>query len=218
MSSMSIINIKPNVNLSHSNILKERKFLPNTELEYRIGNYLLDKSDEQIDLTVHVDMVQSKGDFSLGLSDYELKENRGALSSGSISLEMINTDTMEPSGLMRSVLDEVQYFLIYLPVYTKYDKYKKTYVDSYNYRHKELKNNLILFNTIKLYEYLISREELEARNNKERYSNALCYKLPVSYIKDSKRVDELIVDRWIVEEQELNKITIPDQLYSLFKS
>ena len=204
MNTSKIINVDENYIITHSDSLKERKFLENTKLEYRISRYLQNrKADSKV--TLFADLVQNKGDFQINEKTWELKENKGALSSGYISLEVIHTRKKEMSGLLKSVNDGVDNFAIYLSTYSSYTK-----------RYKSLENEFLVFDTQELYNWVISQNEIKAENNKEKYSNALCYKIPVRYVKDSIAFNKLFKSIKI-DSNELNKIQIPDQLYGLFE-
>ena len=204
MNKFNQINVDENYSITHSDCLKEKKFLNNTILEYRISRYL-QKIKPDYKVTLYVDLVQNNGDFKLGDKNWELKENRGALSSGYISLEIINTRKKELSGLLKSVKDGVDRFSIYLPTY-------KTYTT----RYKSLVNNLLIFKTEELYNWVISQNEIKAENNKETYSNALCYKIPVKYVNDSVQFKSLY-NKVIIDENELENIKVPSELYNLFQ-
>ena len=192
--------------LHHSNKKKSRHFLPNTIEEYRVGYYLWKQCPEPREYILDVSWEQNTGDFSIGNDSFEHKGNRGALSSGYISLEVMKTDTIEVSGLGKSNLDKVDYFLIYLPVY-----------QNYKGKFPHLVDNLLMFRTNELYQWVRNREELNAVNNNFINSNALCYKVPIRYIEDCESFKNLIVKKWHMPEAELNKIKIPKEIYSLFQ-
>ena len=196
-----------NFTITHSEKLKSKDFLWNTILEYRIARYLQREIYNNSDAKLFADLVQDKGDFELNNKTWELKENKGSLSSGYLSIEVINTQYRKASGLLRSALDRVDKFAIYLSSY-----------ENFNKRHKKVKDKLIVFNTKDLYEWIISQEEIKAENNKEVFSNALCYKIPVKYITDSASFSSLIIESYDIPEQELKEIKIPKELFSLFET
>ena len=200
------IELENGVTLHHSNKKKVRHFLPNTIEEYRIGYHLWKQCKESRTFVLDVSWDQDKGDFTIGNDSFEYKSNRGALSSGNISLEVLNTGKCETSGLIKSYTDKVDYFLIYLPAYS-----------NYNGKYNHLVDSLLLFRTNELYTWVKNREELTAVNNNYKDSNALCYKVPVKYIEDCESFKKLIVKKWVVRESELNKIKIPKELYTLFQ-
>ena len=207
MDTPNTIKYDENYLITHSNELKSRDFLWNTIGEFRISRYLQTKKYNNVDSVLFADLVQSNGDFKIGDKTWELKENKGSLSSGYLSLEVINTQNRKPSGLLKSALDRVDKFAIYLSSYPKFNK-----------RHKKVKDKLIVFNTKDLYEWIISQEEIKAENNKEVYSNALCYKIPVKYITDSASFSSLIIESYDIPEEELREIKAPQELYNLFEA
>ena len=196
-----------NVTLIHSGKLKAKHFLFNTEEEYRVGYYLWEKRNKSVDFVLDVSWEQEAGDFTLADKSFELKSNRGAISSSHLSFEVLNTSTCEASGLFRSYLDGVDYFLVYLPVY-KNSKGK----------YKDLVDRLLVFNTSKLYHWIKNCEEICARNNNFLHSNALCYKVPLKYALDSKSFNDTIVDQIHIPESDLQLIEIPREVYSLFQN
>ena len=117
----------------------------------------------------------------------------------------MNTSTCEASGLFKSYIDDVDYFMVYLPVY-----------NNYKGKYKHLVDKLLVFNTSKLYSWVKNREELSAKNNNFLNSNALCYKVPVRYIEDCLSFQELIIEQIDLPESVLQNIKVPKQLYSLF--
>ena len=196
-----------NVTLLHSDKLKARHFLYNTIEEYRVGHFLWERTNKEKDFVLDVSWVQGAGDFTLADKSFELKSNRGALSSSYLSLEVMNTSTCEASGLFKSYLDKVDYFLVYLPVYKNYKG-----------KYQNLVNKLLVFNTFKLYSWVKNQEEISAKNNNFMHSNALCYKVPVKYILDSASFQETIIEQIDLPESELEKISIPKEIYSLFEN
>ena len=87
--------INSGFSISHGDDLKDRKFYKNTVREYQVGCFLQNESKSNKHLTLHVDFVQSKGDFSIGTDGFELKENPGAVTEGFISFEVLNTQKVE---------------------------------------------------------------------------------------------------------------------------
>ena len=200
------IELENGIKLLHSDELKDRKFLWNTITEYRVGYWMLQHLYKENQLVLDVSFTQDKGDFTLNEASFEFKENRGALSCGYISLEILNTSKCEPSGLLKSVNDKVNYFLIYLPVYKQFKGHNSNLMDT-----------LLLFRTNDLYQWVRNRDEITAYNNYDKLSNALCYKVPVKYITDCESFKNLIIKQWHLPEHELKAIDIPSQLYGLFK-
>lgn len=194
------------VTLLHSENPKPAYFTYNTEVEYRIGYYLWSNQGKKNEYILDARWVQDSGDFTIGKKSFELKENRGSLHSGEISLEVLDTKKAKVSGLTKSYQDKVDYFSIYLPTY-----------DNYRGRYDEYVDNLLIMDTKKLYEWVIQKEELAARNNKFLESNALCFKIPVNYITDSASFQELIIKRVHIPEDELRQIDIPEELYQIFQ-
>jgi|13_taG_2_1085334.scaffolds.fasta_scaffold21845_2 hypothetical protein len=205
---MKLLNLEldNNVTLLHSDKKKARHFLYNTIEEYRVGYFLWERTNKEKKFVLDVSWEQNTGDFTLADKSFELKSNRGALSSSALSFEVLNTSTCEPSGLFKSFMDNVDYFCVYLPVY-------KNYKGKYSH----LVNKLLVFNTFKLHSWIKDREEISAKNNNFLHSNALCYKVPVKYIEDCKSFNELIIDQVDIPETELEKISIPKEIYSLFQ-
>ena len=197
--------INDNFSISHGDELKDRKFYNNTVREYQVGCFLQNESKSNKHLTLHVDFVQSKGDFSIGTDGFELKENPGAVTEGFISFEVLNTQKVEISGLMASYKDGVKFFLVYIP--------QSTYL---NKRYTKYQNKLLLFETKELYEWIISNEYLVAKNNKPKWSNALCYKVPVRDIDENVSFKNLIKATWNVTEDQLNQYGTPEGIDSLF--
>ena len=195
--------INENFSISHGDELKDRKFYSNTVREYQVGRFLQSK-DESKHLVLHVDFVQSKGDFSLNDIGFELKENSGALTSGYLSFELVNTRKVEISGIMQSYKDGVKYFLMYIP--------GRKYM---NNRYSKYQNQLYLFDTKELYEWLISQEYIVAENNRTAYSNAVCFKVPLRYIVEHSFKD-LIKKTWTVTEDQLNSFGTPEGVDSYF--
>ena len=183
------IKLENGIDLLHSNKPKDRQYLWNTKTEYRIGSWLLQKTNLKAKFVLDCSWTQDQGDFTLGNASFEFKENRGALSSGYISLEVLNTTKCEPSGLLRSVNEGVTYFLIYLPVYRNYQGHNS-----------DLKDSLLLFKTNELYHWVRNREDISAYNNNASNSNALCYKVPIRFLRDSKELQELILKQWHVRK------------------
>ena len=200
------IQLENGIDLLHSKKPKDRQYLWNTKTEYRIGSWLLQNTDQQAKFVLDCSWTQDKGDFTLADASFEFKENRGALSSGFISLEVLNTTKCEPSGLLKSVNDGVNYFLVYLPVYKNYKGHNS-----------DLKDSLLLFRTNELFHWVRNREDVGAFNNYAQNSNALCYKVPIRWITDCISFKKLIIQQWHVPEHELKAIDIPTQLYGLFK-
>lgn len=198
--------LEPNSYLLRNSKLKPKYFTYNTEQEYRIGNYLWDKQGKESTFVLDARFNQDNGDFSLGDESYELKENRGCLHSGEISLELLDTKNNKISGLAKSLHDGVDYFVIYMPTYENYKGKYQNFVD-----------NLLVFQTKELYEWATQRDDLCAKNNRFMESSALCLKVPVSFITDSSSLSELIVNRIHIPENELKAIPVPEQIYSLFK-
>lgn len=193
--------------ISHGDELKDRKFYNNTVREYQIGSFLQKQNDNKDHLTLHVDFVQSKGDFSLGTKGYELKENSGALQSGYLSFEILNTRKIETSGILQSHKDGVENFIMYLPgrkwVHTRYSRYK---------------DNLLMFDTKSLYEWLIKQEYIDAKNNRSAYSNAVCYQVPLRNISEFESFKNLIKQQYTVSEDELNSFGTPEGVDNYFVS
>ena len=200
-----IIELENNVEIIRSEKLKERKFLYNTISEYRNGYYLREKYYAKQKFSLDVRFIQ-KGDYSIGKNSFELKENRGALSVSELSFEVFNTKKSEKSGLSLAFKDKVDYFLMYLPLYKPYKGKYSEYVE-----------NLLIFKTEDLYHWITQREELEARNNNFLNSNALCYKVPCSYLEDCESFKSLIRERIRIPEEELKKISVPKEIYSCFQ-
>ena len=200
------IKLDENYLITHSKELKSRDFLWNTITEYKVSRYLQKNFYNNTNAKLFADLVQNNGDFELDNKTWELKENKGSLSSGYLSLEVINTRYRKASGLLRSALDRVDYFAVYLPSYSNFNK-----------RHKKVKDKLIVFNTKDLYEWVISQDEIKAENNKEIYSNALCYKIPVKYITDSASFSELIIQEYDIPEEDIKEIKVPREIYGLFE-
>jgi hypothetical protein len=198
-------NVNENFSITHGDELKDRRFYSNTVREYQVGSYLQKQNDYKDHLSLHVDFVQSKGDFSLGAAGYELKENSGSLQSGYLSFEILNTRQIEPSGIMASHKFGVKNFIMYLPegkwVHSRYSKYK---------------DKLYIFDTKELYEWLIKQEYIDAKNNRSAYSNAICYQVPIRYLSENIGFQKLIKETYTVTQSELNSFGTPEGVDSLF--
>ena len=106
--------------------LKTRGFYDNTIREYQVGSYLQKQNENKDHLSLHLDFVQTKGDFSLGAEGYELKENAGALKYGYLAFEVMNTKEIKPSGVMASQQFGIKNYIMYLPEKNwSHDRYKK---------------------------------------------------------------------------------------------
>lgn len=200
-----ILKLENNVEIIKPDELKERKFLYNTMAEFRNGYWLREEFYPGQKFSLDVRWIQ-KGDYSIGKSSFELKENRGALSVSEMSFEIFNTKKAEKSGLALAYKDKVDYFLVYLPLYKEYKGKYTEYID-----------NLLIFKTDELYKWITQREEIQAKNNNFLDSNALCYKIPCSYLEDCESFKSLIRKRIHIPEKELKKISIPKELYSCFQ-
>ena len=199
--------INSGFSISHGDKLKTRGFYDNTIREYQVGSYLQKQNENKEHLTLHLDFVQSKGDFSLGAEGYELKENAGALKWGFLSFEVMNTKDIKPSGVMASQQFGVKNYIMYLPQ-----------KDWCNDRYKKFKHQLHIFDTEKLWKWLISQEYITAKNNFYVYSNALCYQVPVKYLSENTRFQSLIKQTYTVSEDELNSFGSPDGIDNYFVS
>ena len=102
------IKLDENYLITHSKELKSRDFLWNTITEYKVSRYLQKNFYNNTNAKLFADLVQNNGDFELDNKTWELKENKGSLSSGYLSLEVINTRYRKASGLLRSALDRVE--------------------------------------------------------------------------------------------------------------
>ena len=200
------IKLENGIEILHSNKPKDRQYLWNTMMEFRVGSWMLENTDPKAKFILDCTWTQDQGDFTFNNASFEFKENRGALSSGYISLEVLNTTKCEPSGLLKSVNDQVNYFLMYFPVYRNYNGHNSDLIDT-----------MLLFKTNELYHWVRNRDEITASNNNTQNSNALCYKVPARYITDCESFKELIIKQWHIPEYELKAIDIPTQLYGLFK-
>ena len=98
----------------------------------------------------------------------------------------------------------MKYFLMYIP--------GRKYM---NNRYSKYQNQLYLFDTKELYEWLISQEYIVAENNRTAYSNAVCFKVPLRYIVEHSFKD-LIKKTWTVTEEELNSFGTPEGVDSYF--
>ena len=118
----------------------------------------------------------------------------------------MDTKNNKISGLAKSHSDGVDYFAIYMPTY-----------ENYNGRYQDFVDHLLVFKTDELFEWAVQREELCAKNNKFMESSALCLKVPVNYISDSSSFSELIIRDIHIPEQDLKSISVPSEIYELFK-
>jgi hypothetical protein len=200
-----IQSIDKNFSISHGDELKTRSFYNNTIREYQVGSYLQKLNDYKDHLTLHLDFVQSSGDFSLGTEGFELKENAGALKWGYLSFEVMNTRDIKPSGVMASQQFGVRNYIMYLP--------EKNWS---NDRYKKFKHQLHIFDTKALWQWLIRQEYITAKNNNYVYSNALCYQVPIKYLSDNTKFQALIKQSYTVSEDELNSFGTPEGLDNYF--
>ena len=101
-----ILKLENNIEIIKPDKLKERKFLYNTIAEFRNGYWLREEFYPGQKFSLDVRWIQ-KGDYSIGKSSFELKENRGALSVSEMSFEIFNTKKAEKSGLALAHKDKV---------------------------------------------------------------------------------------------------------------
>jgi len=209
----SISKVNDNFSITHGDELKSRKFWYNTIREYQIGCYLQNLKEDKSHLTLHVDFVQSKGDFSLNQTGFELKENPQAIKHGDISFEIANTEQCKVSGILESYKNKVKYFVMYFPVLKNKDGSKQWY----SHDLKEHKDKLVIFDTNELFVWLKSKPYITAKHNMGADPNAICWRVPVNYLSDNSSFQSLIKSQYTVPLEELESFGKPPTIEKYFR-